>query len=48
MTRAVKALLAGIALAGVLTWAPAGARAQDMTVMTSVPSLGFPFSVHMM
>jgi ABC-type sugar transport system substrate-binding protein len=36
------ALLAGVALA------PGLARAQEMTILTSVPSLGFPFFVHMM
>ncbi|MEK0085532.1 substrate-binding domain-containing protein [Benzoatithermus flavus] len=48
MARAVKALLAGVALAGVLSLGTIGARAAETTVMTSVPSLGFPFFVHMM
>jgi ABC-type sugar transport system substrate-binding protein len=48
MARAVKALLAGMALAGIVTLGAADARAAEGTVMTSVPSLGFPFFVHMM
>jgi inositol transport system substrate-binding protein len=49
MTRSLKAALAGAALAGLLAFGGGGtARAQDLTVMTSVPSLGFPFFVHMM
>jgi inositol transport system substrate-binding protein len=49
MTRSLKATLAGAALAGLLAFGGGGAvRAQDLTVMTSVPSLGFPFFVHMM
>jgi inositol transport system substrate-binding protein len=47
MTRSLKATLAGAALAGLLACGGA-LRAQDLTVMTSVPSLGFPFFVHMM
>src|SRR5262245_60922614 len=27
---------------------PAGLKAQDATILTSVPNLGFPFFVHMM
>lgn len=48
MARAVKALLAGVALAGALSMGAMGVRAAEPTVMTSVPSLGFPFFVHMM
>lgn len=38
-------LLTPLALAGML--AGASAQAQDLTIATSVPSLGFPFFVHM-
>jgi inositol transport system substrate-binding protein len=48
MTRSLKATLAGAALAGLMAFGGGTARAQDLTVMTSVPSLGFPFFVHMM
>jgi len=48
MTRSLKATLAGAALVGLLALGGGAARAQDLTVMTSVPSLGFPFFVHMM
>ena len=48
MTRSLKATLAGAALAGLLAFGGGATRAQDLTVMTSVPSLGFPFFVHMM
>lgn len=41
------ALLGAALLAGV-AFAPGLARAQEMTILTSVPSLGFPFFVHMM
>jgi ABC-type sugar transport system substrate-binding protein len=37
----------GLALALTLTSPPAS-RAQDLVILTSVPSLGFPFFVHMM
>ena len=40
--------LAGVAVAALLAFQAGPVRAQDMTVMTSVPSLGFPFFVHMM
>lgn len=46
MTKLKLALL-GAALAGAVALGT-GPRAQDLTVMTSVPSLGFPFFVHMM
>ena len=48
MSRSLKAALAGAAVVGMLAVGGGGARAQDLTVMTSVPSLGFPFFVHMM
>lgn len=48
MGRAATLRLASLALAGVLAVGVGPARAQDLTVMTSVPSLGFPFFVHMM
>ena len=37
--------LAPLALAALLAGAPA--QAQDLTIATSLPSLGFPFFVHM-
>ena len=37
--------LAPLAVAALLAGAPA--RAQDLTIATSLPSLGFPFFVHM-
>ena len=46
LTRRSAALLGAAALAALA--AGTAGRAQDMTVMTSVPSLGFPFFVHMM
>lgn len=48
MAGSVKAALAAATLAGALALGAASVRAQDLTVMTSVPSLGFPFFVHMM
>jgi len=48
MNRAVNAALAGVAVVGLVAFGSAGLRAADTTVMTSVPSLGFPFFVHMM
>jgi inositol transport system substrate-binding protein len=45
MRKQLTTALAGAAIAGVLAF---GARAADVTIMTSVPSLGFPFFVHMM
>ena len=44
----MKAMLAGVAVAGLVAFGGGQARAQDMTVMTSVPGLNFPFFVHMM
>lgn len=46
MTRATRRLLMGASFAALLAVPLAGASAQ--TIMTSVPSLGFPFFVHMM
>lgn len=49
MLQLTRRLLTGAALATALAVAVPGlSRAQDMTVLTSVPSLGFPFFVHMM
>lgn len=49
MTRIWRAGLAGMAMAGVVAYgAGTTARADDLTVMTSVPGLNFPFFVHMM
>lgn len=48
MARAVGMRLAGMALAGLVAAGAIKAGAQELTVMTSVPSLGFPFFVHMM
>lgn len=49
MLQLTRRLLTGAALATALAVAvPSLSRAQDMTVLTSVPSLGFPFFVHMM
>ena len=48
MTRSIRAMLAGVAVAGLVAFGAGAGRAQDMTVMTSVPSLGFPFFVHIM
>ena len=45
MRKQLTTALAGAAIAGVLAF---GARAADVTIMTSVPSLGFPFFVHML
>ena len=46
--RRVAALLGAAAVAALAVGSTPAVRAQDMTVMTSVPSLGFPFFVHMM
>jgi ABC-type sugar transport system substrate-binding protein len=44
-----RSVLLGAATAAAIAWGGAlPASAQDVTVMTSVPSLGFPFFVHMM
>lgn len=48
MTKTWRAALAGVAAAGMLAWGGASASAQDITVMTSVPGLNFPFFVHML
>ncbi|MGE3741901.1 MAG: substrate-binding domain-containing protein [Geminicoccaceae bacterium] len=40
--------MAGVAVAGLLALGAGSARAQDITVMTSVPGLNFPFFVHML
>lgn len=48
MTGTISRILAGAALAAALALPAATATAQDKTIMTSVPSLGFPFFVHMM
>jgi inositol transport system substrate-binding protein len=42
------ALLGAAAIVGLALLGPGRAGAQDITIMTSVPSLGFPFFVHMM
>ncbi|MFO1048136.1 MAG: substrate-binding domain-containing protein [Geminicoccaceae bacterium] len=43
-----RAALAGVAVAALLALGAGTARAQDVTVMTSVPGLNFPFFVHML
>ena len=43
-----RAALAGVAMAGLVALGAGTARAQDVTVMTSVPGLNFPFFVHML
>lgn len=49
MLQTTRRLFAGAAVAALLAVAAGGtARAQEITVLTSVPSLGFPFFVHMM
>ncbi len=49
MTILRRTSLAGVALAtAMMLGGPAPAAAEDQTIMTSVPSLGFPFFVHMM
>jgi inositol transport system substrate-binding protein len=48
MVRAARRLLLSGALGLAVVIGGAKGYAQDMTVMTSVPSLGFPFFVHMM
>jgi inositol transport system substrate-binding protein len=48
MTRSIRAALAGVAVAGLMASGAGLARAQDITVMTSVPGLNFPFFVHML
>jgi ABC-type sugar transport system substrate-binding protein len=47
--KTTRRLFAGVAFAAIaVASGPTGLRAADMTVMTSVPSLGFPFFVHML
>jgi inositol transport system substrate-binding protein len=48
MSRSWQAMLAGVAVAGLVAFGGGQARAQELTVMTSVPGLNFPFFVHMM
>ena len=48
MARSMKAMLTGVAVAGLVALGAGSARAQDVTVMTSVPGLNFPFFVHML
>lgn len=45
--RALLASAGAFALALVITGAPTGAMAKDLTIATSLPSLEFPFFVHM-
>ena len=47
MRKQLTTALAGVALAGALALG-VSTKAADLVVMTSVPSLGFPFFVHMM
>jgi ABC-type sugar transport system substrate-binding protein len=48
MVRSRRAALAGVAVAGLVAFGASAVRAQDITVMTSVPGLNFPFFVHML
>ena len=48
MARSMKWMLTGVAVAGLIALGTGSARAQDITVMTSVPGLNFPFFVHML
>ena len=48
MARSIRAMLTGVAVAGLVAFGAGTARAQDVTVMTSVPGLNFPFFVHML
>ena len=48
MARSRRAALAGVAVAGLVALGAGTAGAQDITVMTSVPGLNFPFFVHML
>jgi ABC-type sugar transport system substrate-binding protein len=41
-------MVAGVAVAGLVAFGGGPVRAQELTVMTSVPGLNFPFFVHMM
>jgi ABC-type sugar transport system substrate-binding protein len=49
MLQTTRRLFAGAAVAALVALTAGGsARAQEVTILTSVPSLGFPFFVHMM
>ena len=48
MTNTRRTMLAGVAVAGILALGGTAVRADDVTVMTSVPGLNFPFFVHML
>ena len=49
MLRTTRRLFAGVAVTAMIALGGMGsARAEDITIMTSVPNLGFPFFVHMM
>jgi inositol transport system substrate-binding protein len=49
MLRTTRRLFAGVAVSAIVALGGLGsARAQELTIMTSVPNLGFPFFVHMM
>ena len=48
MAISMRATLTGAAVAGLLALGVGSVRAQDVTVMTSVPGLNFPFFVHML
>ena len=48
MTNTRRTMLAGVAVAGILALGGTAVRADDITVMTSVPGLNFPFFVHML
>ena len=43
-----RTMLAGVAVAGILALGGTAVRADEVTVMTSVPGLNFPFFVHML
>ena len=48
MTNTRRTMLAGVAVAGLVALGGTAVRADDVTVMTSVPGLNFPFFVHML
>jgi inositol transport system substrate-binding protein len=48
VVRSWQAMVAGVAVAGLVAFGGGPVRAQELTVMTSVPGLNFPFFVHMM
>ena len=48
MANTRRAMLAGVAVAGLVALGGTAVRADDITVMTSVPGLNFPFFVHML